>query len=94
MKINEIISSVDKDKILEIFNEHFKYNGEITIDDNGFISCSGGIRLVSKLSKLPVKFLKVDGSFDCSNNQLTTLVGSPTSISGGFYCYKNQLTTL
>ena len=94
MKINEIISSVDKDEILRIFNKHFKYDGEITIDDNGFISCSGVVNLVSKLSKLPVKFLKVDGDFYCSENQLTTLEGGPTSVGKWFDCSDNQLTTL
>ena len=95
MKINEIISSVDKYKIRRIFNEHFEYKDEITIDDNGFISCSGNVKLIRKLSKLPVKFLKVDGFFDCSNNnQLTTLEGSPTSVIKCFDCSNNQLTTL
>ena len=94
MKINEIINNIDKDEIRKIFNEHFTYDGEITIDDNGFISCSGVVNLVSKLSKLPVKFLKVDGDFNCSNNQLTTLVGSPTSVGGHFDCANNKLITL
>ena len=97
MLINKIItpiSSVDNDEIRKIFNEHFTYDGKITIDDNGFISCSDDVNLVSKLSKLPVKFLKIDGSFYCRNNKLTTLEGSPTSINGTFYCSINQLKTL
>ena len=94
MKINEIISSVDKDEILKIFNKYFTYDGKITIDANGFISCSGNIKLIRKLSKLPVKFLKIDGDFYCYDNQLTTLEGGPTSVGGGFYCSENQLTTL
>ena len=94
MKINEIISSIDKDKILELFIEYFEYDGEITIDDNRFISCSGNVKLIKKIYKLPVKFLKVDGNFDCRNNNLETLEGSPTSVSSSFSCSNNQLTTL
>ena len=94
MKINEIINNIDKDEIRKIFNEHFTYDGEITIDDNGFISCSGDVKLIRKLSKLPVKFLKIDGDFNCYKNRLTTLEGSPTSINGTFYCSINQLKTL
>src|SRR5690606_21069453 len=42
-------------------------------------------------SKIPNK---VTGSFNCSNNQLTSLEGCPTSVGGSFYCFNNQLTSL
>lgn len=32
------------------------------------------------LRKLPLKFGKVTGSFDCENNKLTTLKGSPKEV--------------
>ena len=41
-----------------------------------------------------VKFGKVSGSFNCYDNQLTSLVGAPKTVGRGFYCYGNQLTTL
>jgi hypothetical protein len=36
----------------------------------------------------------VGGTFDCSVNQLTTLVGAPQTVEGGFDCSTNKLTTL
>ncbi len=36
----------------------------------------------------------MSGSFYCSFNQLTSLVGSPEHVGDDFYCSKNQLTTL
>ncbi len=62
--------------------------GEITVDGNLNIS-------YRKLKKLPnLTMVIVKGDFLCSDNQLTSLVGSPQSIGGGFYCYANNLTTL
>ena len=46
------------------------------------------------LSELPLKFNKVFGSFDCANNILTTLKGSPKHVGGWFDCSTNRLTTL
>ena len=41
-----------------------------------------------------VKFGKVNGSFYCENNQLTSLEGAPQTVGGNFWCHKNQLTSL
>jgi hypothetical protein len=49
---------------------------------------------MKKLTKLPLKFGKVTGWFDCSHNQLTSLEGCPTSVGGNFWCTNNQLTSL
>jgi len=47
------------------------------------------------LTKLPnLSHVVVDGDFDCSDNQLSTLEGSPQEVGGGFYCHHNQLSTL
>mgnify|MGYP003289903817 CR=1 FL=1 len=46
------------------------------------------------LTKLPIRFIKVDGKFDCSNNYLTTLEGSPKEVGGDFWCSDNKLTNL
>jgi len=37
---------------------------------------------------------KVEGDFDCNNNQLTTLEGAPEKVEGSFYCNNNKLATL
>ncbi len=41
-----------------------------------------------------VRFGKVEGNFDCENNQLTTLEGAPQKVEGDFSCSNNRLTTL
>ena len=41
-----------------------------------------------------VRFGKVSGSFNCYNNQLTSLEGAPQSVGRSFNCNNNQLTTL
>ena len=33
--------------------------------------------------------VRVNGSFWCNNNQLTSLEGSPEKVGGDFYCYNN-----
>ena len=38
--------------------------------------------------------VRVNGSFDCDNNQLTSLEGSPKVVGGDFWCVNNQLTSL
>jgi len=34
------------------------------------------------------------GDFYCNDNQLTSLVGAPTSVGGSFFCNDNKLTSL
>ena len=38
--------------------------------------------------------VRVTGFFYCSDNQLTSLKGSPKEVGGSFYCSDNQLTSL
>ena len=49
-----------------------------------------------KLTTLPVllKNLKIGGNFDCGFNDLTSLVGAPTSVGGDFNCSDNNLDSL
>ena len=48
------------------------------------------------LTKLPdiLKDISVDGSFDCGNNKLTSLINAPKSVVISFYCGTNHLTSL
>ena len=52
----------------------------------------GDINLSGKnLTELPKDLpKKITGSFYCSNNKLTSLKGSPTSVGEDFYCHKNE----
>ena len=53
------------------------------------------LRLMN-LTELPeiLKNVSVDGSFDCGNNNLTSLENAPKSVDGSFYCGTNLLTSL
>ena len=46
------------------------------------------------LSRIPVKFGRVEGHFNCQNNKLTSLEGAPQSVSRDFDCSYNKLTSL
>lgn len=66
-----------------------------TINSDGSIDVDGNVDLYAKgLTKLPLKFNKVNGDFWCSENYLTTLEGGPKEVGGGFDCFNNQLTSL
>jgi hypothetical protein len=66
-----------------------------TINEDGSIDVDGNVDLsFSNLSKLPLKFVRVTGSFVCRFNQLTTLEGCPKQVGGSFTCDNNKLTTL
>ena len=72
---------------------------DYTINPDGSIDVDGNIILSydferGELSKIPLKFAKVIGDFECDRNQLTTLKGSPRSVVGNFDCSGNQLTSL
>ena len=45
------------------------------------------------LEKLPFKFNKVNGHFNCNFNNLKSLEGSPVEVNGDFYCNDNELTS-
>ena len=66
-----------------------------SISKDGRVDVNGNVNLSGlELTKLPLRFGKVTGSFWCNNNNLTTLEGAPTSVLLSFYCYVNDLTTL
>ena len=66
-----------------------------TINDDGSIDVNGEVNLYKKgLTELPLTFNKVNGYFDCDNNNLTSLKGSPRWVGSSFYCNWNRLTSL
>jgi len=83
---------IDNYKIHEICE---KYNiKNYTINSDGSIDVDSGVYLDYKnLKKLPLKFNKINGWFNCSYNYLTTLEGSPVEVNGNFYCSNNKLTS-
>ena len=46
------------------------------------------------LTKIPIQFNKINGYFNCSMNELTSLKGCPKIVNGYFDCSYNQLTSL
>src|SRR5574343_325334 len=66
-----------------------------TINTDGSIDVKDDyVNLYNKhLTKLPLKFNKVNGGFDCARNKLTTLEGSPVEVNGSFWCHNNELTS-
>src|SRR5574343_1884861 len=77
----------DIDEICRKYHiKDYTINPDGSIDVNEYIWLKG-------LTKLPLKFNKVNGNFDCKNNKLTSLEGSPVEVNGSFYCQKNELTS-
>lgn len=71
-----------------------KVNPDGSIDIEGNLSISSKTR---KFTKLPDDLIKLNinelkGHYDCSNNSLTSFVGSPKIINGNFSCYNTILT--
>jgi len=80
--------------------KNYIINNDLTVDDDVIIT-------KQNLIKIPVQFNTVKGFFDCSNNALVSLKGSPKNLITndspsidweqslcGFYCNNNQLKTL
>ena len=79
--------------IASICKEYYIKNW--TLNPDGSIDVDGDVTIsMIFLTKLPLKFGKVTGNFNCNDNKLTTLEGCPTSVGGYFCCHNNQLTTL
>ena len=69
-----------------------KYNiKNYSINTDGSIDAKDIIDLFNKqLIKLPLKFNKVNSSFACNYNKLTSLEGSPKEVNGWFDCSWNK----
>ncbi len=87
---------VDVKQIEATFHKHFAHSGVIThIDpETGLIDVDGHVYLKRKVSRLPVQFAHVTGSFVCSDSRLKTLTGAPHSVRESFDCSHNALTSL
>jgi len=81
---------------LELIEKYFVHNKPIVINSDGSVSCEGDVQLKidANVTKLPVRFSHVGGSFRCMRSLLTSLEGSPAHVSGHFNCDYNYLTSL
>ena len=69
--------------------ENYKINDDLTVDVNKTVVLQS-----EKLTKIDIKFNKIIGYFDISQNNLISLKGSPSIITSDFYCDFNDLTSL
>lgn len=68
---------------------NYVINEDDTVDVNGDVNIFG-----ERLRKIPIKFGKVTGNFDCSENNLRTLEGCPSYVGGNFTAHSNKLKNL
>ena len=79
--------------IEEICNKYGIEN--YTINDDGTVDVDGDVIIWGcNLNEMPLKFNKVTGDFNCSENAQNNLKGSPRWVGGNFYSRFNKLTTL
>jgi len=91
--MKNLISKEEKDRIDSICTQYsiMKYS----INPDGTIDVDDDVNLHNtKLTKIPLRFGKVTGFFNCGLNLLTSLDGAPTTVGGYFECYENKLTSL
>jgi hypothetical protein len=91
----------ENEDIIKNLNSHFHSNDfqpikDYIIHSDGIIDIEGLCVLTSvpKIHKFPIKFGKIDGVFNCSDNWLTTLENGPTIVNNTFGCSHNKLTSL
>ena len=89
LKLFEVFENTDIVNICKQYNiSNYVVNSDGSIDVDNYVDlCNKG------LTKLPLKFNKINGEFSCSNNILISLEGSPIEVNEGFFCYGNQLTS-
>lgn len=68
--------------------KNYHINKDLTVDVEGNVNLTD-----MNLTELPVQFGIVEGKFNCGNNLLTSLKGSPYK-TDSFYCHNNCLTNL
>jgi hypothetical protein len=71
----------------------YTINPDGSVDVHDSVSC--GLKFGSRLGPgiFPVKFGKINGKFDCSNDTLTSLENGPEEVNGYFDCSYNKLTS-
>lgn len=90
-----IVALNNSDDIKKWLRKHDIKNFNVLKDNS--VDVNGDVRLSNKLSnllKLPLSFNVIDGIFDISDNELTSLEGCPNKVKGDFLAYKNELSSL
>lgn len=69
--------------------QKYTINDDLTVDVENSVNLS-----FKNLIYIPIQFHYINGSFDCSNNKLISLKGTPNIIEHDFFCNINELTSL
>jgi hypothetical protein len=89
------ISEWTEDDKLEFLDKVCFGRHRWTLNDKGEIDVVGNVYMdTMNLTEIPVKFGRINGDFNCSNNKLTTLKNCPNIVKGSFSCYVNKLINL
>ena len=91
--MKRLITFAEKARIDEICKKYniFPY----TLTSDGLVDVPDDVNLANrKLTKIPLNFGTVGGSFYCHINNLTSLKGSPKFVGGDFIAYRNKLKNL
>ena len=84
---------MSEQEIIDICKKYHITN--YTINPDGSIDVDGDVDLLYlNLTKIPIKFNKINGYFDCSYNNLTSLENSPRWTKQSIFCIENSLTSL
>ena len=82
---DELISRrINKDKLIDLGNGEYKYDGGLFLDGVGLTS----------LTEIPYNIVEVTGQVWLDRNKLTSLKGCPKIVGSSFLCSHNKLTTL
>jgi len=91
--MKNLVTQFQKNHIDQICAEYLIYN--YTINSDGSIDVIGHVDLSnSSLNKIPIKFNKVSGDFNCMRNNLKSLVNAPIQVGGSFSCRENKIKSL
>jgi hypothetical protein len=93
------------DDKVELFNKFFTLNHDllvgvgcnVTVSQTNELVVTGSVVARKRMfttGKLPINFEKIEGRFEITGCDLTSLIGSPAVISGEFDCPDNLLSTL
>ncbi len=89
--ISQYIKEIDHQDI-DLMN---RVKGYIKSGHEFLVNIEGNFILsFEKISKIPIQFHHINGFFECSNNQLISLEGSPYQVSKNFKVCDNNLKSL
>ena len=91
----EVKERQEKGREIELKERLDEIKSRSKVNEDGSLDVDGNVWLDElELTKIPLKFNKVNGCFSCSSNKLTSLEGCPKKTNEYFNCANNKLTSL